>query len=304
MPLSSRSWRAFLIVSTLLIVCTQAVIVTSAPPTPQILINEFMPKPSSGPEWVELFNPNPVDVDLSGWKIDDNTISAPQTAIGAGVVIPANGLLLVSLTTNILNDTTPDAAQLLDGSGNTVDIQTYSSATAGKSFARVPDGSANWQTGNPSQGSWNMGVPPTSPPTYTPSPTDTPTNTPTDTPTPTNTATPTDTPTPTNTATPTSTPTNTPTATPYPSGIRLNEFMASPSSGREWIELYNSTAADVSLAGWKLDDGPSGSAPYTLPLTETIAADNYLIVYLTTSMLNNSGDRSPHGFLTPPRIMD
>jgi hypothetical protein len=69
MPLSSRSWRAFLIVSTLLIVYTQAAIVTSAPPAPQILINEFMPRPSSGPEWVELFNPNPVDIDLSGWKI-------------------------------------------------------------------------------------------------------------------------------------------------------------------------------------------------------------------------------------------
>src|SRR5689334_18891591 len=83
MPLRSRPWRTFLLASLLFIVYAQVAIVTSAPPTPQILINEFMPRPSSGSEWVELFNPNPVDIDLSGWKIDDNTISAPQTAIGA-----------------------------------------------------------------------------------------------------------------------------------------------------------------------------------------------------------------------------
>src|SRR5262245_46929998 len=98
MPFRFRPWRTFLAVSVLLIVYTQVAIVTSAQPTPQILINEFMPRPSSGSEWVELFNPNPVDIDLGGWKIDDNTISAPQTAIGAGIVIPANGLLLISLT--------------------------------------------------------------------------------------------------------------------------------------------------------------------------------------------------------------
>ena len=79
-----------------------------------ILINEFMPKPSSGGEWVELFNPNPFDVDLSGWKIDDDTIGGSQTTIGAGTSIPANALVIVQLAANILNDTGSDAAQLLD----------------------------------------------------------------------------------------------------------------------------------------------------------------------------------------------
>jgi hypothetical protein len=64
--------------------------------SPAILINEFMPKPSSGAEWVELYNPNPFDVDIGGWKIDDDTIGGSQTTIGAGTLLPANGLLVVS----------------------------------------------------------------------------------------------------------------------------------------------------------------------------------------------------------------
>src|SRR5262245_20010455 len=128
MPHRSRRWLAFLVVA-IIMISAQGVNVVGAQPAPQVLINRFMPTLRSGPEWVELFNPNPVDVDVSGWKIDDNTISAPQTTLAAGAVIPANGLLVVSLTTNILIDTTSDAAQLLDAAGNTVDIHTYSSAT-------------------------------------------------------------------------------------------------------------------------------------------------------------------------------
>src|SRR5262245_10573559 len=187
----SRLWFSLLVVVTVLVISTQGVIVTGAAPAPQILINEFMPRPSTGAEWVELFNPNPIDVDLSGWKVDDDTISPPQTTIGAGVIIPANSLLVVLLTTNILNDTGSDAVQLLDLTGNPGDIEPYSSATAGKSFARVPDASATWVKGTPSQGQWNVLPGPTPVPTYTPTPTSTPTDTPLPTNTPTNTSTPT-----------------------------------------------------------------------------------------------------------------
>ncbi len=38
--------------------------------------------------------------------------------------------------------------------------------------------------------------------------------------------------------TPSSTATNT--ATPYATGVLLNEFLANPNNGQEWIEIYNS----------------------------------------------------------------
>ena len=39
-----------------------------------VLINEFMPAPTPGhEEWLELYNPGESAVDISGWKIDDDT---------------------------------------------------------------------------------------------------------------------------------------------------------------------------------------------------------------------------------------
>ncbi len=68
MSVSSRR-----VLSLLLLVCGIALMLRPAAAlssSPKVLINEFMPRPSSGnPEWVELFNPNPVPIDISGWKI-------------------------------------------------------------------------------------------------------------------------------------------------------------------------------------------------------------------------------------------
>jgi hypothetical protein len=258
--------------------------------TPVILINEFMPKPSSGVEWVELYNPNPFDVDLGGWKLDDETVGGSQTTIAAGTLIGASGLLVVSLATSILNDTGTDAAQLLDSSGATVDIYAYSSATAGQSFARLPDGGTTWAKGAPSQGAWNVLPGPTPAPSATPTATDMPTSTPTATgiATP---APPTQTLTATLTRTPTATPSNTPTSTPYPAGIIVSEFLANPKTlyTHEWVELHN-TGATADLTGWAIDDIDGGGAPYGLPAGMLLDSGGYLAISLPSALLNNDGD--------------
>ncbi|HEX9440076.1 MAG TPA: lamin tail domain-containing protein, partial [Roseiflexaceae bacterium] len=131
MPLRTRHPVAVLALAIVFgLLVLQAPIARSSAPV--VLINEFMPRPSSGAEWVELFNPSPFDVDVSCWKIDDDTIGGSQTTIPEGTIIPANGLLVVALTTNILNDSGSDAAQLLDGGGSMVDRHDYSSASAGQ----------------------------------------------------------------------------------------------------------------------------------------------------------------------------
>lgn len=284
MPIRSR--RIF---SLLLVACGLALMLRPAAAlsssSPVVLINEFMPRPSSGVEWVELFNPNPYDLDIGNWKIDDDTIGGSQTTIAAGTLIPANGLLVISLSTNILNDSGTDVAQLLDAGGASVDSHSYSSATAGQSYARTPDGSATWMKGTPSQGTWNVLPGPS------PVPTSTPTITPTSTSTPTNTAMPTDTSTPTDTATPTNTPTNTPTPTPsptltpYPTDMLINEFLAHPpTGGAEWIELYNAGSSAADLSGWQLDDIDGGSAPDPLPAGTTIAPGQFLVIELPSAI--------------------
>jgi hypothetical protein len=280
--------------------------------SPLVLINEFMPKPASGAEWVELFNPTAFDVEIGGWKIDDDTLGGSQTTIASGTVIPAGELFVVALSANILNDTGADAAQLLNAAGAVIDSHAYSGTTAGQSYARIPDGGATWQKGAPSMGEPNP-QPATATPTSTPSPTPTDTPTSTDTPGSTHTSTPTNTPTPTSTSAPTATssptltptpshtpsptltPTSTPTATPYPGSVRLNEFLANPgvAYSHEWIELYNDSDTSAAIGGWQLDDlANGGSAPYVLPVDTTIAGHGYLVVGQSTSgiNLNDGGD--------------
>lgn len=46
-------------------------------------INEWMAEPASGPDWFELFNPNPEPVDLSGFWLSDSVTSRQKYAIPA-----------------------------------------------------------------------------------------------------------------------------------------------------------------------------------------------------------------------------
>lgn len=127
---------------------------------PLVLINEVMHNPSAGPEWVELYNPGPLPVDLSGWRIDDATIGGPHTLIVEGTVISPGGLLVVPLTSAILNNGDPDQAQLSDQTGRIVDQSPLTVVPRDQTIARQPDGEANWQIGAPSPGAWNSGEPP------------------------------------------------------------------------------------------------------------------------------------------------
>jgi hypothetical protein len=68
MPLRSRR-SGLLFAVPLLLALLLARVPLALSSSPPVLINEFMPRTAGGPEWTELFNPNPFDVDLSGWKI-------------------------------------------------------------------------------------------------------------------------------------------------------------------------------------------------------------------------------------------
>ncbi|MFA4837301.1 MAG: Ig-like domain-containing protein, partial [Dehalococcoidia bacterium] len=79
--------------------------------------------------------------------------------------------------------------------------------------------------------------------------------------------------------------------------IVINEFMANPTTGTEWIELYNPTADQVNLAGWTIEDNTGstyGSGAGNTSLTgKTIAAGSYLLLTKGTDfsfVLNNDND--------------
>ncbi|HHY55990.1 MAG TPA: lamin tail domain-containing protein [Chloroflexi bacterium] len=80
-----------------------------------------------------------------------------------------------------------------------------------------------------------------------------------------------------------------PTASPGQTDLRINELMPSnattlvdpdePDETPDWIEIYNPTAADVSLTGLAVTDDPSELDKHIITQTLTISANGFLILY-------------------------
>jgi hypothetical protein len=76
--------------------------------------------------------------------------------------------------------------------------------------------------------------------------------------------------------------------------VIISEFVSHPSSGNEWVELMNTTSADISLSGWKLTQLTTPQTiPHEvdlLPLSGTLPANGILVFDVGADKLNNDGD--------------
>ena len=62
-----------------------------------IVFNEVMYAPAGGePEWIELKNNTGVEIDLTGWAITDATVSSRHTLSTGGLIIPADGFVVLT----------------------------------------------------------------------------------------------------------------------------------------------------------------------------------------------------------------
>jgi hypothetical protein len=115
-------------------------------------LNEFLPFPAQGEEWVEIFNNSSQSCDLSGWEVDDiDGGSSPYTIENGKIVSPF--AYLVIYFSNKLNNSS-DSVRLLKPDGTEVEKYTYEKAEKGFSFAK--DSSGNWfVSSNPSPGFTN-----------------------------------------------------------------------------------------------------------------------------------------------------
>ncbi len=103
-------------------------------PHSSIIINEFMPAPASGSEWVELFNPTLESIDLSGWQVDDIEGGSAPVTIAPGTVILAEGYVVVEVGSRLNN--TGDMVRLLDPTGVIVDEFEFPATQSGMVWAR------------------------------------------------------------------------------------------------------------------------------------------------------------------------
>lgn len=115
--------------------------VASDPGVSDIVINEIMPNPNSpNPEWVELYNPTGVAIDISGMWIDDlvGGGGSPKQ-IPASTTIAAGGYWTMD-TSNYFNNGGDDVVLLLPDGTTVVDSYTYGSTSKDVSWYRTPDG--------------------------------------------------------------------------------------------------------------------------------------------------------------------
>jgi uncharacterized protein YdeI (BOF family) len=278
-----------------------------------ISLNEYLPDPASDwdgdgaptveDEYVELYNANAFEVDLSGWMLDDVDDGAAWMPEGSrpyvfppGTTISARGFrVLFRSRSGVALNNDGDWVRLVRPDGVVVEETQYQTSDDDEATSKALDGGGQWTLAYPpSPGRSNLASTPTVTPTATWSVT----------------------PTPTEGVTVTGTPTTTPSDTPDPASIVLvlNEFMPDPASdwnqdgtanqNDEYIEVFNAGPAPVDLGGWMLDDmddsvrqkrgvfTPNGSPPYVIPAGAMIEAGGFVVFFRdqTGVALNNDGD--------------
>jgi hypothetical protein len=98
-----------------------------------IFLSEFMPNPSGGEEWVELYNNNSFEVDLTDWQVDDiEGGSSPETL--ASFVISAKSFKVLYLGSSKLNNS-GDEVRLIRPDGWVLDKTSYTSSAKGISWS-------------------------------------------------------------------------------------------------------------------------------------------------------------------------
>ncbi|MEK7625082.1 MAG: lamin tail domain-containing protein, partial [Patescibacteria group bacterium] len=133
---------------------------TTTSPTPtadtstlwsQIKINEFISDPTSGPEWIELYNTGTSSLDLAGGLLCDSRAGDCAIADTVGI-IDAGGFLVINLSGSRLNND-GDSVILKNPSGEVIDQISYNSnqlsvkkgeAIARNSDGADTDGAADW----------------------------------------------------------------------------------------------------------------------------------------------------------------
>lgn len=140
-----------------------------------IYLSEFLAYPESGNEWVELYNGNDSEANLSGWFIDDIAGGGKSPKM-ISEKIGGKSYKRIFLDDFFLNNEGDDV-RLLDGSQNEKDKKSYSSSIKGKSWSK--DSNGNWCETDPTPEAANPGCltatitsVPTASPALNPTPTE------------------------------------------------------------------------------------------------------------------------------------
>jgi len=130
------------------------------PPPPLLGINEFVPRPGHdwnndgvinvGDEYIELINHGVVNVNLSGYKLDDEAnVGSPLFSLPSITLKPGERIVFYGSQTGLLLSDGGDGVRLLKPNGQLADAYNYSVVNfPDQSFCRLPDngGLDDWNT--------------------------------------------------------------------------------------------------------------------------------------------------------------
>lgn len=110
-----------------------------------IVLNEIMPSPEGADEqneWIEIYNQNTIEIDLSSWKIYDTEGSIKVYTFPADSKIHGNNYLVLKRpTTNIILNNTKDGLKIENPVGVVSDTVSYTKSPINQSYNRV---GSNW----------------------------------------------------------------------------------------------------------------------------------------------------------------
>lgn len=233
--------------------------------TNEIIVNEFLPDPEGsddGNEWIELKNTSDHTVSLADWQIDDEDGGSKPYTIGNITIGAESFLLLKNDKTNITLNNSIDSVRLIDPTGTVYETVPYTKIAANQSWSRTT--SSTWKlTKTLTPGEENVTEEPVPDTALIPDPT-----------------------------APQATDSTTLPATDPP--VVISEILPNPTgtdSRKEWIEIHNKTAADISLAGWRITNATGKT--FLFPSDTIIPANEFITISDQESKisLKNSGDQ-------------
>ena len=107
----------------------------------RVFLNELLPSPT-GPdkenEWIEIYNKNNFEVDLSGWKIKDLNGRTHCYSFPEKTKMPGQSFLVLKRpVTKITLNNDGDGLVLIQPNGQIIDSVSYEKAPLGKSYSRI-----------------------------------------------------------------------------------------------------------------------------------------------------------------------
>ena len=121
----------------------------------ELMIDPEFPLVDSSDEWIEIYNPNDSEIDLSGYRFETGNTGSYKYTVQFLKMAPRTYLIIKSLDTPISLSNTSGKVSIFDNANVLIDSVSYTSVEPGLTYAKDSFGIWQWTT-TPTQNSENI----------------------------------------------------------------------------------------------------------------------------------------------------